>query len=452
MIDNGSREGQVAAIGLQTGTLGWVKVAALGVAIAVSGSFSGWNYGLAVGGWGGMFVAAMGMAVLFFCLTQCLSELAAMVPDAAGFDSYVEMALGRLAAYLSGMSVALGLAVGTGLAVSFAAAYCAGLFGVGPWPVKTALLAVVFALQLRGASETAKWTMAIGGAAVCVLTVFCAAAAPYFSTDNLWAPTENGPVLFRGGLSGTARCIPFALFLFLGVEQAAQAAAETRDVVRMMPRALLSAILTTALIGTAVLLAATGSAGVAPLEKTDDPLLAAVFAHPRAPVSSALSHIVGVGALGSLVATLFSLLYAGSRQFYYLAKAGFLPHALTQTNSKGAPTVALGIVAIIGVGAAVVRPEGAMVVLIFLLSVSHQLLLLSFIRLRTLRGSTFRPYKARGGRSLAWFAACLSLLVMISCYELQVMALTLTILVLGVLVAWQLLRRLQPAGRETRLD
>ncbi len=58
---------------LQKGSLGALKVAALGVAIAISGNFSGWNYGLGLGGWGGMLVAALAMAVLFFALTQCLA-------------------------------------------------------------------------------------------------------------------------------------------------------------------------------------------------------------------------------------------------------------------------------------------------------------------------------------------------------------------------------------------
>ena len=38
---------------LKRGSLTWVKVAALGVAISVSGCFAGWNYGLATGGAGG---------------------------------------------------------------------------------------------------------------------------------------------------------------------------------------------------------------------------------------------------------------------------------------------------------------------------------------------------------------------------------------------------------------
>ena len=48
---------------LKAGSLHWLQVAALGIAIAISGNVSGWNYGLGVGGWGGMLLAALAMAV-----------------------------------------------------------------------------------------------------------------------------------------------------------------------------------------------------------------------------------------------------------------------------------------------------------------------------------------------------------------------------------------------------
>lgn len=428
--------------GLRKGALGWTKVAALGIAIAVSGGFSGWNYGLAVGGWGGMFAASIAMAVLFFGLTQCLAELAAMMPRAAGFDAYVEGAFGRTAGYMAGMSVALGLAVGTGLGVSFAAGYCEGLFGIGGWPVKGGLLAVIFALQLRGANEAAGWTMGVGCAAIAILLLFCLSVIPYFSASHLLTSIDGGkPTLFYGGLAGAARCIPFALFLFLGVEQAAQAAAEMHNVAEEMPRALMAAIGVTCLFGVSIPLLATGSAGVAPLSSADDPLLAAVLAHPEAPLSAILSHIVGIGALGSLVATLFSLAYAASRQFYYLSHASYLPPWLATTNSRGAPAAALGLVAILGVIAANFRPEGVMVVFIFLLSVSHELIMLSFLRLRKTHFLTARPYKAIGGRVIVGIAAALSLMAMISCCKLQAAALTYTILGLAGLLLIHLFRR-----------
>jgi hypothetical protein len=49
---------------LKAGSPHRLQAAALGIAIAISGNVSGWNYGLGVGGWGGMLLAALAMAVL----------------------------------------------------------------------------------------------------------------------------------------------------------------------------------------------------------------------------------------------------------------------------------------------------------------------------------------------------------------------------------------------------
>src|SRR6202140_3597838 len=165
---------------LKAGSLHWLQVAALGIAIAISGNVSGWNYGLGVGGWGGMLLAALAMAVLFLCLTQSLAELAAALPEAGGFDGYVRRALGPAAAYLAGMSVAIALAVGAGLAVPFSEAYVSAWLGFWGWAGQLAVFVEVMGVQLRGASEAVGLTVAVGVAALVILVAFCFFMAPEF--------------------------------------------------------------------------------------------------------------------------------------------------------------------------------------------------------------------------------------------------------------------------------
>ncbi len=432
----------VAEGALRKGSLGWVNVAALGAAIAISGNFSGWNYGLGVGGWGGMLVAAIAMALLFFILTQCLAELAVALPQGGGFDYYAEYSLGRAAGYLAGMSVAVALAVGAGLATSFAEAYTAAMLGIQGWPVKISLFVVVMALQLRGAAEAVGATMVIGVVALGILVVFCIFLGPHFQAANLLSHAAAGPTAFPHGIGGIARCIPFALFLFLGVEQASHAAAEVADVERSMPKALLVAICVAFGIGFCVLLFATGSTGADRLAVANDPLYVAVAAVPG---SHVMEKLVAAGALVALLGTFFSLAYAGSRQFYHLAGAGHLPGFLHGTNSRHAPTGALLLVTLIGLVAAAFPPDSVMVVFIFLISVSYVLVLLAFIRLRRRQPLLSRPYRAVGGSSLAVVALILTLAVMVSCYQLQAVALSYAI---GALVALVLLQLGNSRGRQ----
>src|SRR5260221_2425657 len=198
---------------LKACSLHWLQVAALGIAIAISGNVSGWNYGLGVGGWGGMLLAALAMAVLFLCLTQSLAELAAALPEAGGFDGYVRRALGPTAAYLAGMSVAIALAVGAGLAVSFSEAYVSAWLGFCGLAGKLAVLVIVLGLAIRGASEAVRLYVAVRVAALVILVAFCVFMAPEFQSARLFstAPGRTRSLLPHG-LAGAARCILFALF------------------------------------------------------------------------------------------------------------------------------------------------------------------------------------------------------------------------------------------------
>jgi ethanolamine permease len=434
--DPASVSGPPAPATLKAGALHWLQVSALGIAIAISGNVSGWNYGLGVGGWGGMFLAALAMAVLFLCLTQSLAELAAALPDSGGFDGYVRRALGPTAAYLTGMSVAIALAVGAGLAMSFGEAYVSAWLGIGGWPVKLAFLFFVMGLQLRGASEAVGLTVAVGVVALVILVAFCLFMAPEYQSLRLFSAAPDGArTLLPHGLSGAARCIPFALFLFLGVEQAAHAAAEMRDMARNMPKALATAIGVAFVIGMCVLLIATGGTGAERLATVDDPLFAAITANPGRTGAVLMTRLVGAGALVALLGTFFSLAYAASRQFYHLAQAGFLPRLFGGVNARQAPAAAVYLVGIIALATAAFPPNSAMVVFIFLISVSHALLLVAFLRLRQREPQLSRSYRALGGSPIAVVALVLSLAVMVSCYQLEVRALQIAIAAIAVLIA-----------------
>ena len=416
---------------LKAGALHWLQVATLGIAIAISGNVSGWNYGLAIGGWGGMLLATLAMAVLFLCLTQSLAELAAALPAGGGFDGYVRRALGPTFGYLAGMSVAIALAVGAGLAVSFSEAYVSAWLGFGGWPVKLTFLVVVMGLQLRGAHEAVGLTVAVGVAALVILIAFCLFMGPEFQSSRLFSAGPDGtPSLLPHGFTGAAGCIPFGLFLLLGVEQAAHAAAEMRDMTRSMPKALATAIGVAFVVALCVLLIATGGVGAERLGAVDDPLLAAVTAHPGRAGVAFMTRLVGAGALVALLGTFFSLAYASSRQFYHLAHAGYLPRGFGRVNRRQAPDVAVGLVAAIALGTAAFAPNNAMVVFIFLISVSHVLVLAAFLRLRHREPDLVRPYRAPGGSGIAVVAMLLSLSVMVSCYQLEVRALRVAILAL----------------------
>ena len=403
--------------------LSWVKVIGLGVACAVSGNFSGWNLGLGIGGWGGMACAALIMAAFYTLVVRCVAELASAVPG-QGMDSYAGFGLGRNGGFVAGMSVAVAMSLAVGLGVSFIGAYCRSVFGIGGWLVEAPLLLGLIGVQLRGAREAVGFTMTLGFISVLIVALFCIAAAPHFRTENLYSAHEGGKALVRNGLSGIIGCLPYALFLFLGVEQAANAAGDMGEGRRHLPKALFTATAITLCVGLSSLLVATGIAGVENLANAGDPLYAAITSKSGYPSHSLISRMVGGGAILSLVGTVFSFAYGASTQYRSLAATGLLPALFSRTNSRGAPHWALTLVGLVGFFASICDPSQILVVIISCLTVCIQLVLLSFLRLRLYRSDIARPYRAGAGKTSALVAILLSLLVVWVCSGLQRTALT----------------------------
>jgi ethanolamine permease len=415
-----SKQYETAPSGLK-----WIHVAGLGVAFAVSGSFSGWNVGLALGGWGGMLAAAVVMACFYLCLSQCVAEMGAAHPQAQGMDSYAGYGLGRAGAYFAGMSCAVAVGMTAGAGVSFIEAYCMPVLGLGGWSFKLALIVFLIAIQLRGAREAMSLTTIGGFFSVLVLLVFCAAMLPRFSAAGLYSQGAAGPTLLPHGAYGVLECIPYALFMFFGVEQAANAAGEMHQPNRNLPKALLAAVGIVLVIGMSVLVLATGG-GVDRVAAADgNPLYVAMHgnASAGAGVVAWVGDIIGIGSVVSLLATTFSLVYASSRQFQSLASSGFLPQALTRVNGRHAPEPALLLVGLLTLVGTAIDANTVLVCFIFCVSVCNALVLVSFICLRRTQPGMLRPYRAIGGSVTAAVALLLSALVLSACVELQPAAL-----------------------------
>jgi ethanolamine permease len=411
---------------LKSGALGWANVAGLGIAIAISGQFSGWNFGLAAGGWGGILTAAIIMAVFYLGYTQCVAELAAAMPSAGGFETYCRRAFGLSAGYVVGMSVLVALAIAIGVVANFTAAYAQSVLGVGAVQMKVGLFAVVLVLQLRGVREAVGATMTVGAIAVAVLALFCGSMAQFAHAPNLVSNTGAGG-LFPHGAFGILAAIPYALWMFLGVEQAALAAEETFDPGRTMPKALTIGVLTLLVVGLGVLVLGPAGAGTDSISTAADPLYSALTSPLAFGQENWLTRVIGTGALVGLIATFFSIVYASSRQLFSLARDGYLPIQLAATNRRHAPRTALFVVIGAGIAASFFPPEQLMLPIVFLFNVTFLIALAAFVRLR--------PYRAVGGCLTAGVTTALSLVVLIACFVQQATGLIYALVVYAVLIA-----------------
>lgn len=394
--------------------MGWPHIAGLGISLVIAGQFSGWNYGLA-SGWANMAVATLLMAVLCFGLALCVAELSAARPHAGGLYAYCEQAFGSITGYLVGVAVFGALAIGTGAASTFIAAYSSHVLGFGGTQLKLALFTLIVAFHLRGVGEAMRWMVAAGVVSLLSIVAFLAMMAPHFAPSHLVTPSLPLKVTMHGVFA----CVPFAIWLFISVEQTAAAAEEVEDPGKSIPRGMLVAISTLLISAMGILLLSAGGGGIDRLIAAEDPLFAAMSSPLAGGGVQIMAKVIGLGGMMGLLATMFSLIYSASRQLFALARDGHLPAFFARTNGRGAPYVTLLMVAVIGTMTSFVSPDLVMLCVVLALTGSYIVLLAAFVCQRSLEPDLPRPFRAWGGRGTAIICMVLAVLVFIACFQMD---------------------------------
>lgn len=395
-----SSEDYFAQRKLKQGAVGWLLLIGLGVAYVISGDFAGWNFGIAQGGWGGMFVATAVVAVMYLCLCLAMSEMATMLPTAGGGYSFARIAFGPLGGYLTGTAILIEYAIAPAAIAVFIGAYCESLFGIGGWQVYLACYLIFMGIHLKGAGEALKIMFAITLVAAIALAVFIFAMLPHFNSQNLFdipAGQQFGASSFLPyGYLGIWAAVPYAIWFFLAVEGVPLAAEEAKDPAKSLPRGLIGAMLILTAFALLILFLGAGAAGASTLQHSSAPLVDALIKVYGQ--GTWLAKFVNFVGLAGLIASFFSIIYAYSRQIFALSRAGYLPTSLSLTNKNHAPYLAIIIPGIIGFFLSLTK-EGDLLILIavFGATISYVLMMLSHIKLRLSRPLMHRPYKTPGG-------------------------------------------------------
>ncbi|AMN50087.1 MULTISPECIES: ethanolamine permease [unclassified Psychrobacter] len=402
---------------LKEGAVGWVLLIGLGVAYVISGDFAGWNFGLAQGGWGGMFVALIAVALMYLCMCLSMSEMSTMLPTAGGGYSFARTAFGPLGGYLTGTAILIEYAIAPAAIAVFIGSYCESLFGIGGWIVYLTCYIVFIAIHLKGAGEALKIMFGITAVACIALVVFIVSMFPHFDSKNLFdiaVGTQAGASPFLPfGYIGIWAAVPYAIWFFLAVEGVPLAAEEAKDPAKSLPRGLIGSMLILASFALLILFLGPGAAGADTLKDSGAPLVDALIAVYGE--NTWLASFVNFVGLAGLIASFFSIIYAYSRQIFALSRAGYLPKKLSLTNSNKAPYLALIVPGIIGFLLSLTG-EGDLLILmaVFGATISYVLMMASHIKLRLSRPDLPRPYKTPGGIMTSGIALVLASLAVIA--------------------------------------
>ncbi|MCP2296968.1 ethanolamine permease [Nocardia amikacinitolerans] len=391
---------------LRSGSAGWVLLAGLGVSYVISGDYSGWNFGLAEGGFGGLLIAAIVIAAMYLAMVLGMAELSSALPAAGGGYTFARRALGPWGGFATGTAVLIEYAIAPAAIATFIGAYVESLnlFGITDgWWVYLAVYVLFIGIHLGGAGEALKAMFVITAIALVGLVIFAVAALGEFDVANLTNmtpdPEATGASSFLPfGYMGIWAAIPFAIWFFLAVEGVPLAAEEATEPEKNVPKGIIVAMLLLVVTGAVVLFLVTGALGADGASTSGNPLVEALGDSPAA-------KVVNYIGLAGLVASFFSIVYAYSRQTFALSRAGYLPTSLSVTNSRKAPMLALIVPGIIGFALSLTG-EGAMLLnmAVFGAALSYVLMMVSHIVLRIREPHMPRPYRTPGGIVTTSFA------------------------------------------------
>lgn len=389
---------------------------ALGVGAVISGHFSGWNLGLA-NGWGSMLFATLIIAVMYLGLTFSLAEMSPALPHTGGAYSFARAAMGPWGGFLTGLSENVEYVLTPAVIVYFISSYMSSIFGtpIEYLPLWWIGFYVFFVgLNIVGVELSFKFTLVITLLALACLVVFWLSALPSIDFRR-WAMNvgEGGVLLKEGngpllpfGIPGVLAAMPFAVWLFLAIEQLPLAAEESVDPRRDMPRGILAGIFTLIVSAFMVLWLNPSIAGIGShaLAKSGEPLLDGFKAIYGDGTAKTLALVAVLG----LVASFHTIIFAKGRQIYSLSRAGYFPSLLSVTHgSRKTPHLAMMLGAAVALTVMFVlwfslgADKGAAVIggtllnmAVFGAMFSYIMQALSFIQLRRKLPHMERPYRS----------------------------------------------------------
>lgn len=416
---------------------GFWSLWALGVGAVISGDFFGWNFGLSAGGFGGLAIATVIVAVMYLGLCWSLAEMAPAMPHAGGPYSFARAALGPWGGFITGLAASIEYILTPAVIVVGIGGYMGAVFNALfswalPAPLWWLIFYVIFVgVNILGVAATFRVAVAVTLLALGILLVFWIGAIPHFRWE--WAlniPPEPGQSPWLPfGWGGIAYALPFAVWFFLAIEQVPFAAEEARQPRRDLPKALLWGILTLLIAAVLTLLLNSGIApGAAEVGKSGDPLFLAFETIFGGGIGAVVLSLVAVA---GLVASFHTIIYAYGRNIYSLARAGYLPRALSLTlRGQQTPHLALLAGAVIGYAIALLLEFGGdwfgdwfggngpvaaalLNMAVFGAVISYGLMMVSFIRLRLRFPAMERPYVSPLGIAGAAVAGIIALAALV---------------------------------------
>jgi amino acid transporter len=300
------------------------------------------------------------IAMIAILLTgACVAMLAAKLPSAGGYYSYVSHGLGKRSGFVTSWAYFLydplipTLLILVTSGILQPAIKSGWGIDIPWWLITTVLLTFVYVMTVRGVRVSAGLTMALGAIECLIMVGFA-----------LWTMVRTGgssltvhPFAWPGGggLHPVFLAFAFGVLLFTGFESAAPLAEETRDPRRAIPRTVLISIVVVGLVWTF-----SGYASV--VSWHGDVATMGAGSNPFFVVAGQLASwawiTLALALLNSAIAGALAGQNAGARVLYALGRAELLPSVFGRVHQRyHTPALALTLIFVLNLAASLALGE-----------------------------------------------------------------------------------------------
>jgi APA family basic amino acid/polyamine antiporter len=264
-------------------------------------------------------------------------ELISMFPRAAAEYVYVKNAFrNRMLAFNVGWVAIISSIIATSAVALGFAGYFNALTGLPIVPVAVALVAVMSAVNYAGIKESSRMNMVFCGIELCGLLIVVATAMVFGGSSVASVDYFEMP----RGISGVLGAAALMFFAYLGFEELANLAEETKDARRTLPKALLVSVAVTTALYIMVGISVVSLVGWQELAASNAPLALAVSTL----FGDNAFLLMSVIALFAISNTVLVGLIVSSRTIFGMAASGSLPRFLAKVDrSRGTPWAAIAV-------------------------------------------------------------------------------------------------------------
>jgi ethanolamine permease len=413
----------------------------LGVGAVIGGEFSGWNGGLGVGGFGGLAIATVLMALMYVCMVYSIAELSSALPHAGGFYSFTRNAFGPLLGFICGITLIVEYVLTVATIVVSVSDYLNPLIpGLPNWAIWLFAYVIFVAINIWGMGPTLNVSLYLCLAAILMLCIFFVTAlgSGIFHPELLFniPPEEGNSVWLPFGWQGVFAAIPYAIWFYLAIEQLPMAAEETHNVPQNMPKGLIWGIFTLIVLSLLVLVLNSGVGGGAlEMGKSGTPLGDGLEVYYRT------SNAINIVLLCGVISSFHSITYAYGRAIFALSRAGYIPRWISVTGKAHTPYRALILGALVGFICTVAFSQtvgtdvGNLLLNMSVVGgvISYILVMFSYIKLKISRPDMPRPYQSPLGLWGGVVGAFLAVFALFAClylpaYRLSIVAIAVVLI------------------------